>query len=180
MLGEGYVPVGPVLLGSRQYADESIAAPKGRGLRTPGIFACKPQTSWGPLKGAVMPMVDPSARHPPRLGRAGPGPDGGRESCPRWAVLVAAAKKEADEPMAAPKGRESWTPGGSSLQISRFLRVRNGNYDVARGPPGHRPPETRMEDHARQIARCASIGKHSAPCSMNGSRARSTSLTSFS
>jgi len=35
-----------------------------------------------------MPMVDPSARHPPRLDRAGPGPDGGRGSCPVGAVLL--------------------------------------------------------------------------------------------
>jgi Glyoxalase superfamily protein len=40
--------------------------------------------------------------------------------------------------------------------------------------------ETRMGDHARQIARCASIGKHSEFCSMHESRPRSTSLTSFS
>jgi hypothetical protein len=35
-------------------------------------------------------------------------------------------KKKADESIPAPKERESWTPGSSSLQIRRFLRLGMG------------------------------------------------------
>jgi hypothetical protein len=105
LVGEGHAPLSQYFkrLPATANADESIAAPKGRGSRTPGIFACKPRASWGPLKGAVMPMVDPSARHPPRLGRAGPGPDGGRGSCRRWGG-TSRVRQKPDEPISAPKG----------------------------------------------------------------------------
>jgi hypothetical protein len=43
---------------------------------------------------------------------------------PLWQYFLRLQK--ADERMAAPKGRESRTPDSFSLQISRFLGVRNG------------------------------------------------------
>jgi hypothetical protein len=36
--------------------------------------------------------------------------------------------------MVVPKGRGSWTPCSFSLQIRRFLGVRNGSHDAVPGP----------------------------------------------
>ena len=61
------------------------------------------------------------------------------------------------------------TFGDDTESIYRGLAVASRELEVSF--PG---------DHARQSARCASIGKHRDPCSMSGARDRSTSLTSFS
>jgi hypothetical protein len=58
----------------------------------------------------------------------------GRRLCPVVAVLLASATQKADEPIAAPKGRDHGPPYSSSLQISRFLGVRNGGHDGVHGP----------------------------------------------
>jgi len=42
--------------------------------------------------------------------------------------------KKARRAHRCPKGRESWTPSGSSLQVSRFSGVRHGGQDVFMDP----------------------------------------------
>jgi hypothetical protein len=65
----------------------------------------------------------------------------------------------------------------SSLTVRQGLDKRSGLAAPSHGLTRVRPS---LGDQARQSARCASIGKHSEPCSMSGSSPRSTSSTSFS
>ena len=74
----------------------------------------------------MMPFMDPPVVRHLSADRGSRRHDGGRGHAPVVAVLVACAGEKPDERMAAPKGRESWTPGSSSLQIGRFLGVRHG------------------------------------------------------
>jgi hypothetical protein len=102
LVGAGQAPVGAVLLANGKRRRVHCCPQRAR-IPDPRHFCLQTAPSWGPLKGAVMPMVDPSARHPPRLGRAGPGPDGGRGSCRRWGG-TSRVRQKPDEPISAPKG----------------------------------------------------------------------------
>jgi hypothetical protein len=60
LVSEGHAPVVAVLLASAKEADESIAAPKGRGPRIPAAFSLQNGLFWGPRAGIIIGFSDPS------------------------------------------------------------------------------------------------------------------------
>ena len=65
----------------------------------------------------------------------------GEGHAPLWQYFAWAEAEKADESIPAPKGADRGTSDSSSLQISRFLEVRNGaTMMLFPGPP---PPATR-------------------------------------
>jgi hypothetical protein len=82
----------------RVRADERISAPKERRSRTPHSFPCKTAASKNRGRGPSSSWWIPRA-----------GVNQGEGHAPDVAVLLATAIGEADESIAAPKGRDLWT-----------------------------------------------------------------------
>ena len=137
-----------------------MCAPKGVGPRRVGHFPCKEATSEGAAEGAK------GADHGPRGAAAGALARGSwrRRSCPRCGSDLFPRQTKADERMAAPKGRETWPPGGSSLQIARFLGSGMGAMMPFMDPSGGAPLVGDLGSRrpcwwAKAVPRCGSTSR---------------------
>jgi hypothetical protein len=120
-------------------ADESIPAPKGRESWPLSGYSCKsvvfrvPQ--WGAMTSVMAPPTTPSAL--PRFG-----PEGGCDWWPKAMPRCGSTSRGWERRTSGwlpPKGENHGPLGRSSLQISRFLGVRNGGHDAGHGPSGRAP-----------------------------------------
>jgi hypothetical protein len=68
LVGKVVTPLGQYFLASAEKADESIAAPKGHGPRTPAAFPLQTGRFLGTTTGAMMSIADP--RPAPLRGQA--------------------------------------------------------------------------------------------------------------